>query len=313
MSAVATKPRLGFVGLGWIGRARMEALVRSGAAEIVGVADPAVPDALDTLDELLEHELDGIVIATPNALHAEQALAALERGVAVFCQKPLGRDERETQAVVRAARDADRLLGVDLSYRYTAAAQALRDAMPSLGDVYAGELVFHNAYGPDKAWFYDRASAGGGCVLDLGIHLVDLALWLLDPEVTNVEARLLHHGGHDVEDFAVARLDLDSGATLSLTCSWNLPAGRDCVFDVSFYGSSGGAAMRNVGGSFYDFRAERVVGTQVETLAAPPDEWGGRALRAWAERLASDRSFDAHVEHVVRVARVLDAIYGRRG
>jgi predicted dehydrogenase len=185
--------------------------------------------------------------------------------------------------------------------------------MPSLGDVYAGELVFHNAYGPDKAWFYDAASAGGGCVLDLGIHLVDLALWLLKAEVTNVEARLLHHGGHGVEDFAVARLDLDSGATLSLTCSWNLPAGRDCIFDVSFYGSGGGAAMRNVGGSFYDFRTERFVGTQVETLAAPPDEWGGRALQAWVERLASDRSFDADVEHVVRVARVLDAIYGRRG
>jgi len=126
-----------------------------------------------------------------------------------------------------------------------------------------------------------------------------------------VEARVLHHGGHAVEDFAVVRLDLGSGAALSLACSWNLPAGRDCVFDVSLYGTRGGAAMRNVDGSFYDFRAERFDGTQVETLAEPPDDWGGRALQAWAERLARDASFDEEVEHVVRVAQVLDLIYGR--
>jgi predicted dehydrogenase len=311
VSAVATKPRLGFVGLGWIGRARMEALARSGVATVAAVADPAVPEALASLDELLEHELDGLVIATPNALHARQALAALERGLAVFCQKPLGRDARETEMVVRAAREADRLLGVDLSYRHTTAARALRDAVPSLGNVFAGHLVFHNAYGPDKAWFYDPKLAGGGCVLDLGIHLVDLALWLLDADVTNLDARVLHHGGNEVEDYAAARLDMTTGATLSLACSWNLPAGRDCVFDVSLYGERGGAAMRNVGGSFYDFSAERFDGTRVETLVEPPDQWGGRALQAWAEQLARDPSFDEEVEHVVRVARVLDAIYGR--
>jgi predicted dehydrogenase len=101
------------------------------------------------------------VIATPSALHAEQAIAALDRGLAVFCQKPLGRDASETRAVVEAARRADRLLGVDLSYRYTRAAAALRDEVRSgaLGEVYAVDLVFHNAYGPDKPWFYDRRLA----------------------------------------------------------------------------------------------------------------------------------------------------------
>jgi len=252
------------------------------------------------------------VIATPSALHAEHALAALEAGVAVFCQKPLGRTAGEARAVVDAARAADRLLAVDHCYRYTRAAAAVRAL--DLGEIHAVETAFHNAYGPDKAWFYDAELAGGGCVIDLGTHLVDLALWTLDwPDVTEVQSRLLHRGGHAVEDYAVAQLELASGATVSLTCSWNLPVGRDCVIDARFFGRAGGAALRNVGGSYYDLTAERFDGTTTETLVAPPDDWGGRAIREWARRLAGDGGFDEGVARVVDVARVIDRIYGRSG
>jgi predicted dehydrogenase len=85
MSAVSTLPRLGFAGAGWIGRNRLDAVVAAGAAEVAAIADPAVEDALSSYEELLESdELDGVVIATPSALHAEQAIAALERGLPVF-------------------------------------------------------------------------------------------------------------------------------------------------------------------------------------------------------------------------------------
>ena len=69
--------------------------------------------------------------------------------------------------------------------------------------------------------------------------------------------------------------------------------------------------MRNVDGSFYDFVAERYDGTRRTRLANPPDAWGGRAVVAWARRLARDRAFDPEIEHLGEVARVLDAIYGR--
>src|SRR5205085_415527 len=128
---------------------------------------------------LCELDLDGLVIATPSASHAVQARAALERGIAVFCQKPLARTAAETASVVEAARAANRLLGVDLSYRHTEAMRHIGALARSgeLGDIYAIDLVFHNAYGPDKAWFRDVKLSGGGCVIDLGTHLVDLALW----------------------------------------------------------------------------------------------------------------------------------------
>ncbi len=323
-------PRLGFLGVGWIGRHRMEAIARAGFGQVAAVSDPSpemtaaaretAPDAevASGLDELLEMGLDGIVIASPSALHAEQSIRALEAGVAVFCQKPLGRTAHEVRAVVDAARAADRLLAVDLSYRFTEGMRHIRERMGELGRVYAVDLTFHNAYGPDKPWFYDPALSGGGCVMDLGVHLVDLALWTLGfPAVDSVEGKLFAGGeplcdaATQVEDYAVATLGLEGGAAVRLACSWRLSAGQDAVIAADFYGTGGGAALRNVNGSFYDFTAEIFHGTSRETLAVPPDEWGGRAGVDWARRLAAGERFDPAAERLVDVARVLDRIYGR--
>ncbi len=325
------RPRLGFLGVGWIGLHRMGAIARSGIADIAAVADTsaeAVVRARDsasgavgltTLEELLELELDGLVIATPSAAHAEQAIAALERGVAVFCQKPLARTAAETRQVVQAARKADRLLSVDLSYRCTCAMQRIRALVRGgeLGSVHLVDLVFHNAYGPDKPWFRDPGLSGGGCMMDLGIHLIDLAFWTLGrPGVPRVSShlyaggRLLHPPITVVEDHAVATIELDNGTTVRIACSWNAHAGRDAVIEASFYGTLGGATMRNVGGSFYDFIGERFRGTVMDTMCEPPDEWGGRAAIAWAKRLAAGARYDREVEQLEIVAETLDAIYG---
>jgi predicted dehydrogenase len=309
--AVGTRPRLGFAGAGWIGRKRLDAIAACGAGEVAAVADPAVPGCLSSFDELLEADLDGIVIATPSALHADQAVAALDRGLAVFCQKPLGRNAVEAKRVVDAARRADRLLAVDLSYRFTAAARAVRDEVRSgrTGRVLAAQLVFHNAYGPDKDWFYDGDLAGGGCLIDLGIHLADLALWTLDfPDAHVRSAWVETPTGGQVEELALAELDV-GGAAVSLACSWHLHAGRDAVIEAAFYGADGGAALRNVDGSFYDLRAERYRGTTADPLAEPPDDWGGRAAVDWARRVGAGDRFDPEADRLVTLAALLDAIY----
>ena len=148
-------------------------------------------------DDLLTQDLDAVVIATPSALHAEQCIAAFNRGLAVFCQKPLGRTAAEVRGVVQAARRADRLLGVDLSYRWTQAALVARSIVRSgrIGGIFNVELTFFNAYGPNKPWFYDLRLAGGGCVIDLGVHLVDLALWTMGfPEIVETHSRLYNKG-----------------------------------------------------------------------------------------------------------------------
>jgi predicted dehydrogenase len=187
-----------------------------------------------------------------------------------------------------------------------------------LGRVHAVDLVFHNAYGPDKPWFYDPALSGGGCVMDLGVHLVDLALWALDfPDVAGVSARLFAGGEplggrpDRVEDYAVATLDLGTGAVVQFACSWRLQAGRDAIISATVYGTEGGVALHNVNGSFYDFTAERYRGTATEILSTPPDAWGGRSAAEWATRLAAGERFDAGAHRVVTVAQVIDRIYGR--
>lgn len=113
-----------------------------------------------------------------------------------------------------------------------------------------------------------------------------------------------------VEDYAIATLQLSSGTAVQLACSWRLQAGRDAIISAAFYGTNGGAALHNVDGSFYDFVAERYRGTARETLASPPDAWGGRAAVDWAKRLASGTRFDDEAEKFVAVSRVLDRIYG---
>ncbi|HKF82079.1 MAG TPA: Gfo/Idh/MocA family oxidoreductase [Solirubrobacterales bacterium] len=325
---MTTLPRLGFLGVGWIGRHRMEALARDGLARVTAVADPRAEaleaagevapraDRAASLEELLEHDLDGIVIATPSGLHAEQAVAALERGLAVFCQKPLGRDREETGRVLRAAREADRLLAVDLSYRHVEALRAARAVVAAgeIGRLHSLDLVFHNAYGPDKPWFTQAELSGGGCLIDLGTHLVDLALWLTGAEQVGVEtARTLSLHGHAVEDQASAELTLDDEVRARLACSWFQPAGGECAFECTAWGSEGAVSVRNVGGSFYDFRAELWRGTSAEKLAEPPDAWGGRAIGAWTARLATDRRYDPAADELELLARTIDDVYAEAG
>ena len=226
-------------------------------------------------------------------------------------------DERR-EAVLEAAQSANRLLGVDLSYRQTAAMQAIHERVRAgdLGDVFAADLTFHNAYGPQSGWFWDPKLSGGGCLIDLGVHLVDLALWMFDfPQVVDTSATLLRDGRgvrHDeAEDYAVATLTLANGVHVRIACSWNLNAGRDAVIEASFYGTRGGAQMCNEGGSFFNFSASLFRGRNGEHIASPPDDWGGRVAVEWVRKLSAGEGFSGTTTGLLETARALDRLYGR--
>ena len=328
-TANQTLPRLGFLGVGWIGRNRLASLAQSGAARIAAIADPSddnyaqalqvTPDAMRAADlqQLLDLQLDGIVIATPSAQHADQAATILKAGVPVFCQKPLALSAAATRRVIATAREANRLLGIDLSYRYLRGLADIRRSLAqgAIGKVYAVELVFHNAYGPDKPWYFDPAAAGGGCVIDLGTHLVDIMLYLLGfPQLTRVDAHLYAAGrpldGRPVvEDYAAVQLELENDISVRLACSWNLQAGCEAIIQAAFYGTQGGFCIRNLDGSFYMFQAERFRGTTREIVSPPSDDWWGAAAVQWARDLGSDRTYNARIEQIIAVAETLDAVY----
>jgi predicted dehydrogenase len=331
-SVAPSAPRLGFAGVGGIGRNRLAALAESTSVQIVAVVDPdetcvracreIVPgvQVLDDFQRLLAQDLDAVVIATPSALHAEQAIAAFHRGWAVFCQEPLGRDAAEVRRVIEAARRADRLLGVDLSYRCTRAVVLARNAVQSgrVGRLFHVELVLHSARGPGRPWSYDRRLAGGGACLGLGAPLVDLALWTMGfPQIVDTHSRLyskgvlLQRNSAVVEDFATAQLLTEDDADIRLQCSWDLHPGGDMVMAARFYGDQGAALIENVNGSSSDFRARLCKGAKMLTLAEPPDPWLGRAAVEWAHKLRRHPRFDPEAQEHLAVAEVLDGIYGR--
>jgi predicted dehydrogenase len=309
--AAAKQARIGVVGSGVDVRQFVRALHASPVASVVALCDPAgsgsgasepgalVPGAevCRDIETLLSRDLTGVIIATPTAEHVAQAEAAIARGIAVFCQRPLGRDATETIRVIDAARRANVLLGVDMTYRATDAMRVLRSTVQAgeLGDIYAVEATFHNAGNPENAWALDPAISGGGCMMDQGVSMIDLALWTLGfPRVIDVSSRLYARGeridprgSNDAvaEDYATALLDLDTGVTLRVTCSWNLQAGERTHIELTFYGTEGGGTFRNTNDSRYDFAAELLQGPQRHSLARP-DDWHFRTAASWANELA---------------------------
>ena len=327
-----SKPKLAFIGTGWIGLNRMKTLLEKDVCTVVGICDATSENAgkakdaavtarvYDSAEELIAGRPDGIVIATPNALHYSQSMAALNNGIAVFCQKPLAPTAYESNQIISAARRSDKLLGVDMSYRYTEGMQKIKERVHNnqLGEIFAADLIFHNAYGPDKQWFYNPKLSGGGCVIDLGIHLVDLALWIMDfPTIRSVNSTL-YAGGKKIydtsetcEDFASVHMETDTGATIRLTCSWNLNAGKDAEIKAAFYGTRSAAVFENIEGSFYNFTAFMCYGTSREILSSPPDDWGGKALIGWVKSLQHASGFDEEIENYEKVASLIDKIYGQ--
>ena len=326
------KPRLAFVGMGWIGKNRFESLIRADLMECLGIYDPWLQkmqdddllcqyNKVEDFDDLLKNdEIEGIVVATPNALHAGQCRKALNAGKAVFCQKPLARTAGEVRELLNAATQNDRLLGVDYSYRFTDGIQMISNLIKEekLGKIFAIETAFHNAYGPDKSWFYDMEKSGGGCLLDLGCHLVDLSMYLLKFPKAQVmkstrfnKGQLIEKGEQQVEDYCSASIRTDDGVDINIACSWNLCAGQDADIYFKIYGTEGAAIFENVNGSFYDFKTSFCQGTQREIISSPPDSWGGKAIENWARQLQISNSFHPDALQYLSSSQLIDEIYGR--
>ena len=115
----------------------------------------------------------------------------------------------------------------------------------------------------------------------------------------------------ELEDHAFAEVQLRTGATVRIACSWRLPAGQDAVIQAAFYGTRGAVILRNMEGSFYNFTVEHCVGTTRRTIAADDDKWGGRAANAWVRALSRGGRFDDEARHLYDLSLLIDAIYGR--
>jgi predicted dehydrogenase len=324
------KPTLAFCGVGWIGKRRLKAVLESDLAKVLVIADPSAVCRIEALELAQQAELydeweeavnhpsvDGVVISTPNFLHKTQTIAALEKGKSVFCQYPPGCSSAEVETMIDAARKADRLLATDFSYRYCEAFQQTGDIIGSgeLGTLFAVELSFHSAMGPENEWYYQIGQSGGGCMMDLGMHLLDFALLALGfPDVTRVESRLYAKGKRiegrtQAEDYGTALVDLANGIQLTITSSWHLHIGSPATIRAGFYGTRGAVSLQNINGSFFDFAAFLHKGTSRQWLSGTPEDWTGRAILNWIRQLSINPRYDPMAEKYINSARLIDRIY----
>ncbi|MGH7575447.1 MAG: Gfo/Idh/MocA family protein [Longimicrobiales bacterium] len=177
-------------------------------------------------------DLDALVICTPSHLHEAQAVAALESGKHVLVEKPLAIDAAAAERVIRAAEAAGRVLMVAMNNRFRPDTMALRPFAEGgeLGELFLarGEWLNRKVRVVRPTWRHRKATAGGGAMMDLGVQMLDLSMWMLGfPRARSVCAHIHRGEGMEVEDAAAFSLRLETGAAVSFTVSWSLVAARD--------------------------------------------------------------------------------------
>jgi predicted dehydrogenase len=260
--------RLGVAGVGWLGESLIKEVASSSEFQVAAVQDVRLELARhvaqrydvawcgDRFEDLVAlPDVDAVLICTPNAFHAAQAHAALRAGKDVLVQKPLALSLADAEATLALAARLRRLLFVDYSYRFLETIATFKRALPP--KVHSARAVFHNIYGPglEKRWFFDPRLSGGGALTDLGVHLLDLALWLLQPRQVELVNAALTAADAPVENAARLRLLLDD-VDFEVSVSWNAPlATTEIGFEVA--SADGGMRWENVDGSFFHFRTLR--------------------------------------------------------
>ncbi|CAM3450838.1 Gfo/Idh/MocA family protein [Isoptericola cucumis] len=269
--------RAGVVGLGWAGQQHMAALHAAEGVELVAVAGKEA-DARATLAEqygvatyedweelVARGDLDVVSVAVPTYLHAPISIGALRAGAHVLCEKPIARTAAEGQAMVEAAREAGRVLEITFNHRRRGDIEAVRAAVDdgTIGRPYHARAMWLRRAGIPAlgSWFTNAEMAGGGPLVDLGVHVLDWTLHLMDePRVTTVSAVThaelgprglggsgdVKHGtgsAYEVEDLATVLLRLEGGGSVVLETSWATHRATPDEFGITLYGTEGGADL----------------------------------------------------------------------
>lgn len=337
--------RVGVVGLGWPGLRHLEAYLKHPSVEVLAVCDanPAllastqrqyqIERGFGDLESLLALAgLDAVSICTPNFLHEPMTRAALAAGKHVLCEKPLAASLEQGERLAAAARDSDRVCMIGFGRRYREDSWAIKAMIESgeLGEIYHAHAGwFRRKFNPSvRGWFLSKEKSGGGPLIDLGVHVLDLALWLMgNPRAVAVSGAVSHRFGHrlgqgapvDVEDMASAYLRLDNGAILILETSWYAFTGTSSATDHVFcqlLGTRGGAKI-DLGTTVpvppVEVYLDRGGVPLVATPVLPPVDQTplsfsneiGEFIAAIQERRAPAST----VEQGLEILRILDAIY----
>ncbi len=335
--------KVGVVGVGGIVRTHMPGWQASEHAEVVAGCDidAAALDAwgkaysvgkltTDPGELFSDPDIDIIDVCTPNRYHAPLVVAALRAGKHVICEKPLAPTPDEIREMIAARDESGKLLMTAQHFRFKGVSQAMKREIErgALGDIYhaRGWMLRRNGLIPTPT-FIQKEHSGGGPGIDIGVHILDLTLWLMgNPKPVSVtgvaRAPLAKHpaafaawrdvdipADFDVEDFAVAFVRFDTGATLVLEVSWLLhhdTQGED--MQAWLYGTEGGCQWPK--GEFYSTNyATRQFYNMA--LQRTRDTMEPHALECmeFARAVAEGRPSPVPAEQSLHVMAILDGIY----
>lgn len=254
--------RVGVIGTGAIAQvAHLVVLSKIEGVEVVGLCDTdvaksqalagrfGVTGVFDDIVDLLRHaKPDAVVICTPNHLHQVHAVTALSQGVSVLCERPLALNAAGVEQVMAAQESSGAHVMVGVNHRYRNDIESVRAFLHGgeLGTLRSVRAYWHifRPTGVATGWRERPAESGGGAMFDLGLPLVDLALWLAQcPATKRVSAMFSGREGRDgVEDFASAHLQCGEGHSLFVDVSWR-HVGPHEKFAFEIVGDYGSAAI----------------------------------------------------------------------
>lgn len=330
--------RAAVIGVG-IGRLHIEGYRNCGAADVVALCDLdsakakataeefGIPNVFTDVGEMLESvELDAVSVCTPNATHAELAVAAMEKGIAVLCEKPMADTLANARRVAEAVGRTGAPFMMGYNNRYRSESRYIRDkvAAGDFGRVYYARCGWVRRHGiPGMGgWFTRKEMAGGGPMMDIGVHALDLTMFLLGfPEPVSVcGASYAEFGprgrgigpwsqptGSDVftvEDLAAGMVRFDNGLTLMVEASWAQFIGQDSLY-ASVYGTEGGADVEP-----FVIHVDGPDGKPADYTPELPQANGHHAEVAhFVECLRSGVKPDGGPEQGLAVMRIIDGLY----
>ena len=336
--------RVGVVGLGFMGKTHARNAEEFGHEVVAGVdiVEEARVEFAETFDATTyesaeamyaSEDLDAVTVSTPNAFHEEAVVPALELGLDVLCEKPLAHSLESAERIARAARGAEGFCYLNFHNRLSGAAAMLKEyqAEGRFGEVTHVEANYVRRRGIPGlgTWFTSRELAGGGALVDIGVHAIDFALYALDyPDVESVfgitRAEFGTHegyvdpdgwgdgtGGFEVEDSVTALVRCAGGKTVSLEVSW--AATREETDECFVRGTDAGARL-SLGGdelTIYDTGSQGVDHYRECTHegSLEPDGWRG-SDELFLDAVADGRAPELNtVEEALTVQRVMDGIY----
>lgn len=274
------KIRVGMIGAGAIALNHCDGVVKHPAGEVVAVADLSAERAKEVADKygiagnriytkweqlIADKDIDAVAIALPNFLHAPVSMAALKAGKHVILDKPFATCYEDAKKVAALAKSKRKVFMVGMNQRYSNEAQTIKAIVGrgELGDIYHAKAYWMRRSGCPKfgTWFGQKKLAGGGCLYDIGVHVLDLCMFLVDnwqpvavsgQVYTKFGNRGLGEGGwgksdkdkrltFDVDDFGFALVKFKNGASIELNVSWALHQESPNRHGVELFGTEGGA------------------------------------------------------------------------